>query len=248
MSSISPFSKVKSVYRNRTYLYHLNRAIRPEFLNQSNLQTSLRESGYYSQYGQDKWVYEQLTNELTNGVFVDIGAHDGISLSNTLFLEQLGWSGLAIEPIPSVYQKLRSNRNCTTINGCISNSRGSVKFWEITGYSQMLSGITEHYHPNHKDRIKREIEQKGGEINEIEVQSYNINDLLKEHDIDHVNYLNIDVEGSEIAILDTIDFSKTRIEIIGIENNYRDSTIYSKLKNSGYKLHSAVGDEFYVKH
>jgi hypothetical protein len=48
----------------------------------------------YSQYGQDTFVYENFFKNKNDGFFVDIGAYDGVSLSNTLSLEELGWSGL----------------------------------------------------------------------------------------------------------------------------------------------------------
>lgn len=45
--------------------------------------------GKYSQYGQDTFVHSIL-NHQTNGLFMDIGAHDGITGSNTRFFEQIG--------------------------------------------------------------------------------------------------------------------------------------------------------------
>jgi len=248
MTQYFSFKKIKSVYRNRRYLHYFNKAQKPDFYGHNKkAQDALKESGFFSQYGQDKWVFEELKNNTSSGVFVDIGAHDGITLSNTLYLERNGWSGLAIEPIPSVYKQLSQNRHCTTVNGCISKTSGSAKFWEISGYAQMLSGIVSHYHKNHIARIHREIAQHGGEINEIEIDSFNIYDLLKKYDISHVDYMNIDVEGSEMAILETIDFSMVSIDIIGVENNYKDSSIFTLLDNAGYRLHSVLGDEFYIK-
>ena len=51
-----------------------------------------------------------------NGFFVDIGAHDGISINNTKLLEDLGWDGICIEPHPKVFQRLLLNRNCKKVN------------------------------------------------------------------------------------------------------------------------------------
>lgn len=45
---------------------------------------------YYSQYGQDKFIIEQLFKRKEEGFFVDISAHDGITLSNTKALEEMG--------------------------------------------------------------------------------------------------------------------------------------------------------------
>ena len=67
----------------------------------------------YSQHGQDLYVYETFfKNSAAKGCFVEIGAYDGVTLSNTLLFERhLGWSGLCIEPLPSAFEKLRTNRS-----------------------------------------------------------------------------------------------------------------------------------------
>jgi len=54
--------------------------------------------------GQDVFVAELLSFK-KNGVFVDIGANDGVTISNTWYFEkELGWDGIAIEPIPQIYE------------------------------------------------------------------------------------------------------------------------------------------------
>lgn len=55
---------------------------------------------YKSQYSQDKFLNENFFKNKKNGVFIDIGAHDGITMSNSFFYEkQLGWDGLCVEQI-----------------------------------------------------------------------------------------------------------------------------------------------------
>ena len=74
---------------------------------------------FFSQNGQDRWIYETLVEPLVRtsgasaqkGVFVEAGAVDGVANSNTLFFERsLGWSGLLIEPGPSAYKHLLTTR------------------------------------------------------------------------------------------------------------------------------------------
>ena len=67
----------------------------------------------YSQYGQDVYLINSIFPDRINGYFVDVGAYDGITLSNTFILEKhLGWSGICIEPNPEAFEKLRANRSC----------------------------------------------------------------------------------------------------------------------------------------
>jgi FkbM family methyltransferase len=208
----------------------------------------LLEGVYSSQCGQDRWLVENMFPGLRNGVFVDIGAHDGISFSNTFYIEKhLGWSGLAIEPMPDVFERLSRNRDCIKVNGCISDRSGKASFRKISGYSEMLSGLVEQYDPRHLQRIEREIGAHGGSMEEIEMACYRLNSLLEEHGLLDVDYLNIDVEGAEYGILRSIDFSAVNIKVCGIENNYRDYRIPKLMKANGFDFVAVVGDEFYVK-
>ena len=64
----------------------------------------------YSQIGQDLEVLKRYNNK-TDGFFVEIGASDGIELSNTYLLEtNFNWKGICVEPIPNRYKLLCQNR------------------------------------------------------------------------------------------------------------------------------------------
>ena len=207
----------------------------------------LLDQGYYSQNGQDKFINEVLYSGSKNGTFVDIGANDGITLSNTYYLEKAGWTGLAVEPIPLVFKKLSANRQCSCVQGCVGEKPGKVTFRAISGYSEMLSGIIDEYDAKHEERIQLEIKEKGGSYEDIEINCYKLSDLLREHEITNIQYLSIDVEGGELSILKGIDFDKVHIETIGVENSYSNNHIQKLLVSKGYKLTCIIGDEFYIK-
>lgn len=94
---------------------------------------------YYSQLGQDRYVHEHFFKNKRNGVFVDIGAYDGITGSNSLFFEkELGWSGLCIEPLPEPFAKLKTIRNCQLVNTCVAAQEGLVEFIKVKGMSEQM--------------------------------------------------------------------------------------------------------------
>ncbi len=234
---------VARINRDR-YLRLAKHAKRPEGFGDRE---KLYNDGYFSQNGQDKWVSEVIFAGRRGGVFVDIGAHDGVSISNTYLLEkELGWNGLAVEPILYVYEKLIHNRNCATINACVGAYDGASMFRLITGYSEQLSGMIDQYNPAHLDRIKREIIEYGGTYHDIEVSCYSINTLLERYKLYNIDYLSIDVEGSELSIINELDFDRFHVALIGVENNYSDFRIPKILREKGFVFHSIVGDEFYI--
>ena len=204
---------------------------------------------FFSQYGQDMFIVEQLFRGMRGGFFVDIGASDGITLSNTYYLERnLGWTGICFEPNPAAYEKLRQNRKCLCINGAVSNQKGQGRLLRIDGYSEMLSGLLDKYDPMHLVRIEKELREHGGKREEIMVRCYDLNEVLADNGVTHVDYLSIDTEGSEFDILKSVDFEQATYKTISVEDNYGDDRIEKHLKAKRFKLVAIIGtDEIYVR-
>lgn len=81
-------------------------------------------SMWRSQLGQDAWV-AAATGYKRSGFFVELGAGDGLYLSNTAALEEhLGWTGICIEPVPRQYGELIRNRRCACDNSCVGMRDG----------------------------------------------------------------------------------------------------------------------------
>jgi len=203
---------------------------------------------YVSQSGQDKFV-DNFFNYRTKGIFLDIGANDGITLSNTFFLEkEREWTGFCFEPIQEVYKKLKSNRNCQCINAGVFSESGEFDFYEVKGYSEMLSGLEKTIDNRHLERIKREINQYGGSLEVKKVKCININDFLIQNKCTKIDYCSIDTEGSEIEILKSIDFSKINIKVITVENNFNENTIFNYMLQNGYVWYTKLAhDDVFIK-
>jgi len=205
---------------------------------------------YYSQCGQDKYLVEKLFKWKEKGVFFDIGAHDGVSYSNTYYLEkELGWTGICVEPQNENYQKLAQNRNCICVHGCIFETSGEKTFLQVNGPSEMLSGLLETYESRHLQRAKAEVAQYGGSIELIKTMAYNFNELCEQHNLHHIDALSIDTEGSEERILRSIDFDAIDITALVVENNYGSTSTKEFLESKGYTLKHVIGyaDEIYIK-
>lgn len=199
---------------------------------------------YFSQYKQDKFLSERIFQNKLNGSYVDVGAHDGISLSNTYFFEkELGWNGVCIESNPLVYQKLIQNRNCLNLNYCVTNSNETKKFLAVHGYGEMLSGLEDFMNEHHLNRIDKLILEYGGGKETISVPGKPLKDIFNEQKITFIDYCNIDVEGGEIGVLKSIDFSKVRISLFTVENNNKTRIVREFLKKEKYSLIAITGDD-----
>ena len=208
------------------------------------------EDCYYSQNGQDRYLYENIFQDKRSGIFVEFGASDGIRFSNTYFFEKnFGWNGLCIEPNPNLFPILQKNRNCICLQGCISDFRGSAKFLLIQGYGVGLSGLLQKYDPAHMARIERDISTHGSKSEIIDVECFMLSDVLQKYEIFAIDYLSMDTEGGELDILKTIDFDTFFIDVISVEVNFsHDRRFQQFLSSKGYAYLGKVGaDEFYRK-
>jgi FkbM family methyltransferase len=183
---------------------------------------------HYGQLKQDLLVYNNFFKDKKDGFYVDIGAHDGITGSNTYLFDQIGWKGICIEPNEIRFNELQKNRTSTNHNCVISDiDKDYVEFCLIDGYAEMLSGITEKYTENHKKRIIRDCENHGCNRKKVSIRNYKFNDLVENEEID---FLSVDTEGGEIDIIESIDHNKYNIKIICFENNNKFDISKSTLK------------------
>jgi len=198
----------------------------------------------YSQDGQDAFVISYFKNK-RNGIFIDIGANDGICFSNTYHLEkELNWTGICFEPNPLAFKQLDINRKCIKIMAGVAERESTEKFTS----ARMLSGITKEYDPRHLERIKKESEQWNEKIIELEISCVVLNDILEKYNIYQIDYLTIDTEGNELKIIKSVDFNKFDIELITIENNYNNNEQTNFIISKGYKLIGKLGgDEIFSK-
>lgn len=205
---------------------------------------------YHSQDEQDKFLHQHIFKDFKNGVFVDVGAYDGKSINNTLFFENsLNWTGMNVEPLPTIYAKLVQNRpNCINVNCAIDTKTGYALFYSDNNHGTMLSGLVGHYEPQHKERLEIENIRDGTKTSTITVPTQPLQKLLDKHKIPHVHYLSVDVEGAEMAVLQSIDYSKVFIDVIGFEDNYQGKTtqdIRNFLESKGFQfIHRASLDIF----
>ena len=206
---------------------------------------------YKSQWEQDKILNDMIFKHKKDGFYVDIGAHDGVTGSNSYFFDKvLDWKGICVEPNPNVFPDLLKNRpNSTCLNCCISDRDGLDYFTKIDGYAEMLSGLYSTYPEEHKARIEKEVKVMGGNVKKIPICTNSFNTIMDFLNVSHIDLLSVDTEGSEYHILKGIDFTRYNIDVICVENNYPQyfSNIHNLLINNGFKHFKKIkGDEVYT--
>ena len=206
---------------------------------------------FYSQDKQDSYLETNVFKGYKNGFYVDVGAHDGVSFNNTLYFEKNNnWTGINIEPIKSVFDKLVINRSDNiNLNYAICNNDGETEFYCNTNYTEMISGIKDTFHSKHLERLERENKKMGSTTEVIKVNTRKLETIFDENKVSHIQYLSIDVEGAEFEVIKSINFDKVFIDVIGFENNYNDASIpiieYLQNKNFVF-FHESTLDIFMI--
>jgi FkbM family methyltransferase len=203
-------------------------------------------TGGYGRGGQDVYVAD-LLGRPREGIFVDVGANDGVTINNTLYFEkELGWMGLAVEPMPDAFAKLKQNRRCHVLNACISDKEGQAEFLEIEGRAAMLSGLVQKYDRQHLRRIDRTLKRLGGNKKTTAVECLRLATALSRFNITCIDFLSIDTEGGELDILRDVDFQAIPVRAISVENNFFTFAIRDYLRQFGFRHMGTLGiDEIY---
>lgn len=193
----------------------------------------------FSQFGQDIYTLTYIYPGLTNGYFVEVGAYDGINMSNTLLMEQMGWSGLCIEPNPRLFAQMSNVRRCLKSQYAVFNiDDATVEFYDD---------------PNGGCSSIVETDVSANRFPVIKVPTKTLTTLLKEHNApSFIHYLSLDTEGSEYEILKTHDFSTYTFGYICVEHNFHvenRAKIRSLLESKGYLFNRTnhVDDEYCLR-
>lgn len=177
-------------------------------------------------------VYALYKSKFKNqGVFIEMGACDGVLSSNTYLLEKLfKWKGILVEPATYWHKQLKLNRNCSIETSCVySESNKEINFRETC--SKSLSSIEKFcFFDQHKIQRKEC-------ANIYKVKTISLNDLFDKYHLKKIDFLSIDTEGSEYEILKKFNFHKYQINIICCEHNYsaNRNKIFKLLNSKGYK-------------
>ena len=193
---------------------------------------------FHGQEKQDYLLEEIVFKQCKDGFFVDVGANHPEHINNTLYFERTNnWKGINIEPIPTLYEKLQCIRsNCINVNCAIDSKEGDFDFVLNQGYTESISGLEEYYHPRHKERLLKENQQFNSQTKIVKICTKKLETIFDQHNVKHINYLTIDVEGAEFAVVQSINFDKVFIDVIEFDNNYENLSIpiVQYLEQKGY--------------
>jgi FkbM family methyltransferase len=196
---------------------------------------------FHSQSHEDQWLWKNIFEKLPHsetlgGNFLEIGGLNGVDLSNTYFFEKkLDWRGILIEGHPRNKirdaQFQRNNSAIFTVAICdfAEDQPGNLTFTTKGG---AVGAAVAHTSSNFMDRFHRS-DSHGPVVSCIPIQS-----IIDSTGLLDIDLFSLDVEGAELKVLKTLDFSVTNIRVILVEldgsNKEKDDEVRSIILSHGF--------------
>lgn len=185
------------------------------------------------------------------GTFLDLGSNDGLTLSNTRALAELGWCGVLVEPSPQAFPKLKKlyeeeKKGCFYLYNCaIGNHNGNGVLHDSgellkTGDRALVSTM-----------VKKETERfsKVVPYDEVEVKVYRWKTFYNRLTIKKFDFVSIDCEGLDLDILKQMDVKALEVKCLCIEFN-GNQTLKDEIDKimEGFKIIYTSGENLiYIK-
>lgn len=200
---------------------------------------------FYSQNGEDWYVWTILGCP-SDGVVVEIGAFDGIYLSNSHALEQLGWRAICVEPHPRFFELCRRNRPAAT---CIHAACVGDRSLRHVDFGADALGVYSGRNVSAHD-LERKYAALGRPVSlsTVQVPAATLDDILEQCALERIDLLSIDTEGSELDVLAGLDPSRHRPRVLLAEANSRSGVTLLKraLARRGYTFLRRIGNVNYA--
>lgn len=202
-------------------------------------------NNYYAEFETDKLIREEYFPQLQYGTMIEVGAAHPTFISMSKHFRENRWRCICIEPNPrfvelhmqdgsEVYQIACASVDDDNIAFKIANNGGGDK----NPYNEM-SGSALDILPFQYPYVES--------VTQITVKVKTLNTLLRELDINNINFLSIDVEGWELDVMDGFDADKYQPEIILLENYLHDNMYNEYMERIGYKLDEKIQYNYIYK-
>lgn len=198
---------------------------------------------YYSQCQEDLFLNDNIFKNKSQGVYIELGALDGVTYSNTKFFEDsLNWKGILIEPHPEKFKLLQQNRPGNLLfNNLVSCHKEPLEYRYFVNNLSAVSGVQNTLSQHHFDTYFESNNEwiKTLTQNKILIKPVSLSEIIRSTNYEHIDLLSLDVEGHEYEVLKSWDFSIPidiiLIETLGVQPD-KDELCRKILLNNNYKF------------
>lgn len=193
----------------------------------------------YSQNKEEEVILKYFEGK--TGSFIDIGANDGITFSNTRALAERGWKGVLVEPSPKAFEILKmryeGHKGFYIYPYAIGGHNGKAMLQESGPLCTANDvGLVSTFHSHEMDRFKSTVKYEP-----VEVKIFKWKTFLNRLTIKEFDFISMDIEGNELEVLPDMDLSKTSCICLEWNSKPELKTEYEKYLD-GFKLIYTSGE------
>ena len=200
------------------------------FYNLLKIQRNRKPSYHFGEFAEDVFI-GRLLKSINNGKYVDVGCYHPFKGSLTAKLYQKNWRGINIDVSKTSIDLFNIARKRDINLNCAISDFNEKTFYFQNGMINQQNSLQK----SSDDQIK------------VDINCYTLNTVLENNDFHDFDYLNVDVEGTELNVIKGINFKKYKPKLITIENNemipeeYFQSEIFKLLEQNNYVFVNKVG-------
>jgi FkbM family methyltransferase len=191
---------------------------------------------FYAQYEEDK-ALARIFARTAQGSCLEVGANDGVHLSNTYYFEQRGWRCILVEPNRECCAKIRAWRNALLFECAASGSDGSATLHVGSGSDDVYSSLDAQHLPEHRERYRP-----------VVVAVRTLDAILEEAGVASLDFVTIDVEGHESQALQGFTLGRWRPRLVLLEDSsdMADPAVERHMRAAGYfRFWRSGGNDWY---
>lgn len=210
-----------------------------------------------SQHREDIYLYKRFFHGLCNGSYIELGALDGVRLSNSHLFNSLSWTGVLIEANSGDFMKLKVNRPHETLfHEAVCKEEGEVHIVEDGATGGIWEFMTEEFRRRWHRRV---------DVSKLRtILCSPLQNIIDRSGRSFFDFISLDVEGAELSVLKSVDFEKTGFGVVLVESKNagtherKNMAVRSFLNGKGYLFLYEVPpnmwfinsqfDEIYEKH
>jgi FkbM family methyltransferase len=184
----------------------------------------------------------------THGFFVEAGALDGYTGSNTYYLEKIkGWTGILVEPSPPDARGCAMLRNRSHVFNCALVPFGFAENTIRLTYGGAFSFVEGAY-PGRAREIREDVIRRYRSPETFEVPARTLASVLDEVAPKRIDFLSLDVEGFELQVLHGIDFRQHAPVVMLVECQTTEAReqVTAFLRSAGYRMKGKLSRHDYL--
>lgn len=179
---------------------------------------------FYAQYDEDR-ALAHIFAQVGRGTCLEVGANDGVNLSNTYYFEQLGWQCILVEPNSDCCNKIRKARQATLFECAASEKEGYAVLHVGSGSDDVYSSLEAEQLTENRERYRP-----------VVVPTRTLDAILEEAGVASLDFVTIDVEGHESQTLRgfTLDRWKPHLVLLEDGSDMADAEVGHHMQQAGY--------------